>query len=73
MNKTVNKKLDQDKEQNYNQIASEMILANNADLLFQIVTNNGIRDSLVLEKITAQKEHGSGQPAEKIQPDLDVY
>ena len=30
-----------------------------ADLLFQMVTNNEITDSLILEKITAQKEHES--------------
>ena len=28
---------------------------------------------LILERITAQKEHESKQLAEKIQPDLDVY
>ena len=61
VNKTDNKKLDQDVQQNYNEIASETILANNADLLSQMVTNNEIKDSLILEKIIAQKEHESKQ------------
>ena len=38
-----------------------------------MVSNNEIRDSLILEKITAQKECESKQLAKKIQPDLDVY
>ena len=42
VNRTDNKKLDQDVQQNYNETASKMIRANNADLLFQIVTNNEI-------------------------------
>ena len=50
-----------------------MIRANNADLLSQMVSNNKIRDSLILEKVTAEKERKSKQLAEKIQPDLDVY
>ena len=50
-----------------------MIRANNADLVSQMVSNNEIRDLLILEKITAQKEYESKQLAEKIQPDLDVY
>ena len=37
VNKTDNKKLDQDVQQNYNEIASQMIRANNADLLSQMV------------------------------------
>ena len=55
------------------EIANEMICANNTDLLSQMVTNNEIKDSLILEKIIAQKEHESKQLAEKIQPNLDVY
>ena len=35
-------------------IASEMIRANNADLLSQMISNNEIRDSLILEKIANQ-------------------
>ena len=50
-----------------------MIRANNADLVSQMVSNNEIRDSLILEKITAQNECESKQLTEKIQPDLDVY
>ena len=42
--KTDNKKLDQDVEQNYNEIASEMIKANNVDLLTQMISSNKIRD-----------------------------
>ena len=42
--KTDNKKLDQDVEQNYNEIASEMIKAKNADLLSQMISSNKIRD-----------------------------
>ena len=49
INKSDNKKLDQDIQQNYNEIASEMIRTNNADLLSQMISNNEIR------KITAQK------------------
>ena len=33
-----------------------MIRANNADVLSEMVSNNEIRDSLILEKITTQKE-----------------
>ena len=44
VNKTDNKKLDQDAQQNYNEITSEIICANNADLLSQMVTNNEIKD-----------------------------
>ena len=50
-----------------------MIGANNADLLSQMVTNNKNKDSLILEKITVQKEHEIKQVVEKNQPDLDVY
>ena len=32
-----------------------MIRVNNADVLSQMVSNNEIRDSLILEKITAPK------------------
>ena len=73
INKWDNKKLDQDVQQNYNEIASEMIHANNVDLLSQMISNNETRNSLILEKITAQKEHESRQLAEKIQPDLYVF
>ena len=75
VNKADEKKnqLDKYTQKNYNEIASKMIRANNADLLSQMFSNNKIRDSLILEKVTAEKEHKSKQLAEKIQPDLDVY
>ena len=38
-----------------------------------MVSNNKIRVSLILKKITAQKENESEQSAEKNQPDLDIY
>ena len=53
VNKTDNRKLDQDAQQNYYKIASEMIRANIADLLSQMVSNIEIRDSSILERITA--------------------
>ena len=61
VNKADGKKqqLDQTTKQNYNEIARKMNHAHIADLLFQMVTNNEITDSLILEKITAQKEHES--------------
>ena len=58
-------KLDQDVQQNYNEVTSEMISPSNADLLSQMTSSNEIRDLLILEKITPQKEHESKQ-AEKI-------
>ena len=51
VNKAVNKKLDQDVQQNYNEVASEMIRANNADFFSQMVSDNEVRESLILEKI----------------------
>ena len=62
VNEADDKKLNQDVEQNYNEVASEIIRAENPDLL-----------SLILEKTTAQKEHESKQLAEKIQPGLDGF
>ena len=38
-----------------------MIRGNNAELLSQLVSNNEVRDSLILESITVQKEHESKQ------------
>ena len=74
-NKEDNKKqqLDQNTQQNYNEISSEILHTNNADLISEMITNNEIRDSLILEKIASQKQQESKQLAEKIQPDLDVY
>ena len=73
VNKSDNKKIDQDVHQNCNEIAGEMICANNADLLSRMTSNNKIRDLLILETITTQKEHESKQLAEKIQSNLDVF
>ena len=73
VNKTDNKKLDQNVQQNYNETASEMNRMNNADLLSQLVTNNEIKDSLILEKMILQEEHERKQLPKKILPDLDVY
>ena len=73
INKADNEKLDQDVQQNYNEVASKMIRENNADLLSQFVSNKEIRDLLILEKITAQKESERKQLAEKMQPGLDVF
>ena len=57
VNKADNKKLDQDVHENYNKMASDMIRVHNANLLCHMVSNNEIRDSLILENITAEKEH----------------
>ena len=45
-----------------------MIRGNNAELLSQLVSNNEVGDSLILESTTVQKEHESKQSLEKIQP-----
>ena len=71
--KSNNTNQDQDVQQNYNETVIEMIPANNSDLLSQMISNKEIRDQLILEKNTVQKEHESKQLAEKIQPDLDVF
>ena len=42
--------LDQITQQKYNEFTSKMIRTNNADLLSQMITNNEIRDSLILKK-----------------------
>ena len=57
-NKEDNKKqqLDQNTQQNYNETSSEILHTNNADLISEMITNNEIRDSLILEKITSQKQ-----------------
>lgn len=51
-----------DVQQNYDEVPSEMISVNNADLLFQMVKN-----------YCSEKEHKSKRLAGKIQPDLDVF
>ena len=50
-----------------------MIRGNNVETLSQMVSNNEVTDSLILESITAQKEHENKQSLEKIQPGLDVF
>ena len=50
-----------------------MIRVKNADLPSQLVSNNEIRNSIILEKITAQEERKSKKLAEKIQRDLDIF
>ena len=54
VNKADKKKqqLDQNTQQNYNEIAGKMIRENNTDLVFQMISNNEIRDSLILETTT---------------------
>ena len=54
VNKADKKKqqLDQKTQQNYNEIAGKMIRENNTDLVFQMISNNEIRDSLILETTT---------------------
>ena len=70
---TDNEKLDQNVLQNYNEVTSEMISMNNADLLSQMVNNNKIRDSIILEQITAKKQHENEELVGKTQPGLDLF
>ena len=65
VNKTDDKKqqLYQNTQQNYNEIVAKTIQTNNADLVSQMVNNNEIKDLLILEKITVQKEYESKQLA----------
>ena len=46
-------------------LVRRIICANNVDLLSQIVTNNEIKDSLILERIITHKERESKQLGEK--------
>ena len=55
-NKTKNK-LDIDIQQDYKGSASEMIKANNADLLQQMITNNENKELLFSQKINEQKKN----------------
>ena len=50
-----------------------MIRVKNADLPSELVSNNEIRNSIILEKITAQEERKSKKLAEKTQRDLDIF
>ena len=54
-NKTKNK-LDLDIQQDYKESASEMIKANNADLLQQMITNNENEELLFSQKVNEQKK-----------------
>ena len=71
-NKTKNK-LDLDIQQDYKESASEMIKANNADLLQQIITNNENKELLFSQKNNEQKKHKYEELAEKIEPSLDLF
>ena len=55
-NKTKNK-LDIDIQQDYKGSANEMIKANNADLLQQMITNNENKELLFSQKINEQKKN----------------
>ena len=44
-------KLDRHTQQNFNAVADAMIRKNNANMFPQMLSNNEIRDSLILEKI----------------------
>ena len=54
-NKTKNK-LDLDIQQDSKESASEMIKANNADLLQQMITNNENEELLFSQKVNEQKK-----------------
>ena len=71
-NETKNK-LDLDIEQVYKESASEMIKANNADLLQQMTTNNENKVLLFPQKINEQKRRKYEESAKKIQPSLDLF
>ena len=71
-NKTKNI-LELDIQQDYKETASEMIKANNADFLQQIITNNENKELLFSQKINEQKKCKYEELAEKIQPSLDLF
>lgn len=73
INKTDEKKPQLDQHQGYDEIACKMIRESNADLVPQMVSNNEIRDWLILEKNTAQKENERKQLEEQTKLDLSVY
>ena len=64
-NKTKNI-LELDIQQEYKETASEMIKANNADFLQQIITNNENKELLFSQKINEQKKRKYEELAEKI-------
>ena len=71
-NKTKNI-LELDIQQDYKETASEMIKANNADFLQQIISNNENKELLFSQKINEQKKPKYEELAEKIQPSLDLF
>ena len=60
-------------EQVYKESASEMIKANNADLLQKMTTNNENKVLLFSQKINEQKRRKYEELATKIQPSLDLF
>ena len=50
-----------------------MIRQTNLNILPQMLANNEIRDSLILEKTIAQQEEQNTQLADQIESKLDVY
>lgn len=50
-----------------------MVWENNANILSQMLANNEINDSLILEKAILQQEEQNKQLASQIDPKLDVY
>ena len=65
--------LELDIQQDYKETASEMIKANNADFLQQIISNNENKELLFSQKINEQKKRKYEELAEKIQPSLDLF
>ena len=71
-NKTKNR-LDLDIQQDYKESANEMIKANNADLLQQMIINNENDELLFSQKVNEQKKCKYEELAEKIQSSLDLF
>ena len=71
-NKTKNR-LDLDVQQDYKESANEMIKANNADLLQQMIINNENDELLFSQKVNEQKKCKYEELAEKIQSSLDLF
>ena len=71
-NKTKNR-LDLDVQQDYKESANEMIKANNADLLQQMIINNENEELLFSQKVNEQKKCKYEELAEKIQSSLDLF
>ena len=71
-NKTKNR-LDLDVQQDYKESANEMIKANNADLLQQMIINNENEELLFSQKVNEQKKCKYEELAEKIQSSLYLF